>query len=43
MKALLRLIAGLNDGDETRAPAGIFDRVRREARPSPDSPPGEEG
>ena len=31
MRALLRLVPGLEDGEPVRAPAGIFDRVRAAA------------
>ena len=44
MKALLRLLARVDDGKETRAPAGAFDRVRAEAmRPTVKSRPRRDG
>lgn len=38
IKALLRLIPGLDGRGEVRAPAGVFDRVRAEATGPPSDP-----
>ena len=44
MKALLRLVTGLDGRDEIRTPDRMFDRVRAEARTHSDKPdPGAEG
>lgn len=44
MKALLRLVTGLDGRDAIRTPDSMFDRVRADARSSSDKPdPGAEG
>jgi anti-sigma factor RsiW len=40
IKALLRLIPGLDGPSEVRAPTSVFDRVRADATVSPSDPSG---